>query len=87
MIVSDATTDARVGDNTCVLRPDAIRSHDGVSVRAGTGEAPGTIGVIDRKPRSFSAGQLRALRIIARQVDRPMDLRRPPPRWPGCPEE
>ncbi len=74
--VSDARDDARFADNPLVTGAEGnIRFYAGVPLRAVTGEALGSVCVIDRTPRTLTPEQRDSLVIIARQVNRLMDLR------------
>jgi PAS domain S-box-containing protein len=72
MVVSDARADARFADNPLVLGPPFIRFYAGMPLRADSGEAIGTLCVIDSQPRpGLSHHDAEILSLMARQV---MDL-------------
>lgn len=64
-IVPDASKDPRFSDNPLVLSAPNIRFYAGVPLRLSTGETVGTLGVIDRIPRTLDARRLRLLRDLA----------------------
>jgi len=55
LIVEDALSDARFADNPLVLRKPKIRSYAGRPLRNSENFAIGTLCVLDRKPRKWSA--------------------------------
>jgi len=74
--VADARQDARFADHPLVASDPWIRFYAGVPVRAATGEALGTLCVLDKIPRQLLPEQLEALRLLARQTASVLDLRR-----------
>ncbi len=68
MVVPDVEHDPRFHDNPLVLGPPAIRSYAGIPLVTSDGWAIGTLCVMDRVPRAFSAPQLEGLRRLARLV-------------------
>ncbi len=75
LVVPDATRDVRFSSNPLVTGAPRIRFYAGVPLRAATGEALGSVCVIDSAPKILTADQLDSLAVIARQVNRLMDLR------------
>ncbi len=76
MVVPDATADDRFADNPLVTDDPSIRFYAGAPLRTRTGNALGTLCVIDRKPRSLTPEQERSLRALSLQVMALLDLRR-----------
>lgn len=75
MIVSDTSQDERFFDNPLVTSEPYIRFYAGMPLITGKGYKLGTLAVIDRKPRELSDQQLKALRILGKQVVNLLDLR------------
>jgi serine/threonine-protein kinase len=76
MIVEDAQSDPRFSDNPYVLNAPHLRFYAGVPLRLESGDAVGTLCVIDTVPRRLTGPQLDALRMLAAQVTRELSLRR-----------
>ena len=76
LVVTDARRDARFAEDPLVTGPSALRSYAGVPLIGRDGLPVGTVGVIDRHPRDFSAEQLAALSTIAHQVVTLMEIGR-----------
>jgi PAS domain S-box-containing protein len=74
--VDDATADARFADHPLVVGEPRVRFYAGVPLRTPDGVAIGTLAVADTVPRTLEAGQLDALRTIARQAMAQLELRR-----------
>jgi len=60
-VVEDAISDARFSGNPLVLAAPHMRFYAGVPLRDSTGNAMGTLCVIDREPRKLRATELEAL--------------------------
>ena len=73
--ITDATTDARFGDNALVTGDPHIRFYAGMPVCAPDGSKLGTLCVIDRVPRTLSESQTAALQVLGRQVTARLELR------------
>lgn len=73
-VVPDATADARFADNPQVLAGD-IRFYAGAPLIAG-GAPIGTVCVVDSATHELTAEQIAALRALARQAARLIELRR-----------
>lgn len=69
MVVRDALTDVRFADNPLVSGPPGIRFYAARPLRAPGGQRVGTLCVIDRKPREFSAADRATLEDFATMVE------------------
>lgn len=76
MVIDDATGDARFSQNPLVTGEAGIRFYAGVPLQAASGEALGTVCVIDRVPRTLSADQLEGLQALARLAAALMEAQR-----------
>lgn len=76
MIVEDASKDERFRDNPFVKSAPKIRFYAGAPFTSRTGQALGTMCVVDLQPRSLSEEQKRALVALSRQVERQLEFRR-----------
>ncbi len=75
MIVEDALEDERFFDNPLVTGDPKIRFYAGAPLLLSDGTIPGTLCLIDRKPRPFTASQGEELRRLARLVVDIIELR------------
>ncbi|MDZ7644597.1 MAG: sensor domain-containing diguanylate cyclase [Woeseiaceae bacterium] len=75
-VVNDATADDRFRGNPLVTASPGIRFYAGAPLVSASGEALGTICVIDHKPRTLTDGQAAALRSLSRLVMSQFEMRR-----------
>ena len=75
-LVENAQTDRRFADNPFVTGEPHVRFYAGAPLTTESGEALGTLCVIDREPRGLTKKQKLALRVLARQVVAQLELRR-----------
>lgn len=67
LLITDATSDARVANHPMVTGDDGLRSCAGIAIRSATGDLIGTFAVADRRPRSdFPQPALAQLRTLGR---------------------
>ncbi len=76
MEVKDTHLDKRFFDNPLVTSDTNIRFYAGMPIRSNTGEALGTLCVLDNKPHSLNKKQKTALKALAKQVESLFELRR-----------
>jgi len=74
-VVPDAAQDERFARNALVTGDPHIRFYAGAPLATADGHLLGTMCVIDRKPRTLTDEQKRALEILGRQVVANMELR------------
>lgn len=68
LVVEDAAADPRFQDNVYVQAPQGIRFYAGIPLVLSSGQAVGSLCVIDHKVRNLSAKQLGSLEKLALQV-------------------
>ena len=76
MIVNDALQDDRFADNPLVNDSPGIRFYAGVPLINPQGYPLGTLCIIDRRPRDLSEAQQVAMKSLARQVVKQLELQR-----------
>lgn len=76
LVVEDARLDPRFAGNPDVVGGVGVRFYAGTPLESPAGHRLGTLCVIDRKPRTLSAKDEEALRIVARQVMVQLELRK-----------
>ena len=76
MVVPDTQSDPRFSANPLVAGEPGIRFYAGAPLRTGDGHALGTICVLDRRPRTLTEDQSRALEVLSREVVARLDLTR-----------
>lgn len=74
-VIPDALHDKRFADNPLVRGEPYIRFYAGAPLRLKDGSVPGTLCLIDRKPRVFDADQREELARLARLVVDVIELR------------
>lgn len=75
-VVTDALADDRFVENPLVIGPHQFRFYAGAPLITDSGVPIGTLCVIDRVPRSIEPSQQEALKTLASQVTRLLELRR-----------
>lgn len=76
LVVDDAARDPRFAQNPLVTGEPGIRFYAGVPLQAPSGEALGTVCVIDRVPRTLDDAQLAGLQALARLAVALMEVHR-----------
>jgi diguanylate cyclase (GGDEF)-like protein/PAS domain S-box-containing protein len=76
MVVPDARLDPRFADNPLVAGEGGVRFYAGAPLRTADGHALGTLCVLDRQPRAFTADDAAALEALAGQAMAQLELRR-----------
>jgi diguanylate cyclase len=74
--VPDALQDPRFADNPSVRGAPHVRFYAGVPLRLASGEALGTLCVLDRAPRQLTTAQRETLETLAQSVVSELELRR-----------
>jgi two-component system, cell cycle sensor histidine kinase and response regulator CckA len=75
-IVSDASRDSRFANSPMVTGDPHAVFYAGTALVTATGDALGTLCIIDHKPRDLTPPQREALRVLGRQVMSQLELRR-----------
>lgn len=76
MVVPDATRDDRFSSNPLVTSDPNIRFYAGAPLLTASGNALGTLCVIDREPRELTSAQRETLAALSRLVMEHFELRR-----------
>ncbi|KEF42116.1 MAG: diguanylate cyclase [Cyanobium sp. CACIAM 14] len=76
LVIQDAHRDSRFATNPLVVCAPNVRFYAGVPLLSPEALPLGTLCVIDHAPRDLTAGQIQALKSLARQVVSQMELRR-----------
>ena len=76
LIVPDASRDHRFNTYANVVGDPHIRFYAGAPLVTHDGAALGSLCVLDRQPRELNEDQLRALRVLSRQLVNALELRR-----------
>lgn len=74
--IEDTKADARTMDNPLVTGDDNMQFYAGALLEGDDGLSLGTLCVIDHKPRKLTDFQVRALKVLANQVMRQIELRK-----------
>ena len=74
-LVPDALADTRFADNPLVINDPKIRFYAGCPLVGKNGQKLGTLCIIDRNPRAFTATELQTLSDLARLVERELSER------------
>jgi len=74
-VIENAVADKRFFDNPLVTDDPNIRFYAGMPIKSENGFNLGTLCVIDTKPKKLNEQQLKALKILSRQVSKLIELR------------
>ncbi|MCX7357407.1 MAG: MBL fold metallo-hydrolase [Alphaproteobacteria bacterium] len=75
LIVNDTLRDDRFAENPVVLGDPHVRFYAGIPLHAADGARVGAFCIVDSKPRTLSAAQLRMLKDMARLVEEELEQR------------
>jgi len=75
LVVNDALRDDRFAENPVVIGDPHVRFYAGIPLHAADGARVGAFCIVDSKPRSLSAAQLRMLKDIARLIEEELEPR------------
>lgn len=76
LVIPNTQDDNRFKENVYVCGPPHVRSYAGVPLWSPGGIVLGSLCVIDKRPRDYTAEQVQMLRLLAEQVVHQMELRR-----------
>lgn len=76
LLISDAAADPRFADYPYVAGEPHVRSYAGAPLTVAPGVRIGTIGIVDFKPRSFSAAEVEMLVDLSRVVVHELELKK-----------
>lgn len=76
LVVEDAASDPRFSNNPLVVSFPSIRFYAGAPLQTPTGNALGTLCVIDRVPRRLTPDETEALQALARLVTNELQMRK-----------
>lgn len=76
LIIEDATLDYRFYDNPFVTQSPGLRFYVGIPLITSEGYGVGSLCVLDVKPRKLRDEQLKALRVLGKQVMKQMELKK-----------
>ena len=69
LVVNDALRDDRFADNPVVIGEPHVRFYAGIPLHTADGARVGAFCIVDNKPRSLSAAQLRIMKDIALLIE------------------
>jgi len=75
LVVADALQDDRFADNPVVVGDPHVRFYAGIPLHAADGARVGAFCIVDSKPRTLTAAQVRMLKDTARLVEEELDPR------------
>jgi len=75
LVVNDALRDDRFAENPVVIGDPHVRFYAGIPLHAADGARVGAFCIVDSKPRSMSASQLRMLKDFARLIEEELEPR------------
>lgn len=76
MLIPDTRKDERFCDNPFVTNDPGVRFYAGATLRSSSGHAYGTLCVIDTNPKSLTPKQIELLKMLSKQIEALLELRR-----------
>jgi two-component system, cell cycle sensor histidine kinase and response regulator CckA len=76
LVIPDTLADERYASSSVVTSEPYVRFYAGVPLITPSGDAIGTVCVVDQKPRQINDEQLEALKAISRLIIRQLEIRR-----------